>query len=411
MTVKKVSLRITPDPSLHVAEESKIPHIKITQSKPFAMIGAARVPTIATTSVQPDEQTCFGPRGGALMSEDGPFWICDTGHHRLLGWDKMPKDDDTPADWIIGQPTMNHEGRNAKGNVTAFSVNVPTGICSYQWQDHSGDKQIGMIVADAWNHRVLVWNNLPQSNNVPADLVLGQVDFNRGESNRGTQTADAGNMHWPYGVAWEDGHLIVADAENRRLLIWKGMPTSNGQPADTVLGQKNFECRDENAGGVPSKMSMRWPHGLAYWKDHLCVSDAGNNRIMVWKGIPETNGADCDYILGQKDEILVDHNQSLYWPRANTLNMPYGIASFRDWLIVADTANSRLLSWHIDDLKNNAHARGLCGQDNFHVKGDNRWLPAVADSVCWPYGIQIENDILTVADSGNNRVSLWKLIP
>ena len=68
------------------------------------------------------------------------------------------------------------------------------------------------------------------------------------------------------------------------------------------------------------------------------------------------------------------------------------------------------MSWHIDDLKTNAHARGLGGQDNFHVKGDNRWLAASSDSLCWPYGIHIESDILTVADSGNNRVSLWKLL-
>ena len=32
-----------------------------------------------------------------------------------------------------------------------------------------------------------------------------------------------------------------------------------------------------------------------------------------------------------------------------------------------------------------------------------------ADSVCWPYGIQALEDIVVVADSGNNRVSLWKL--
>ena len=89
--------------------------------------------------------------------------------------------------------------------------------------------------------------------------------------------------------------------------------------------------------------------------------------------------------------------------------MPYGIAVYKDWLVTADTANSRLLAWHIDDLADNASARALAGQINFHDKGDNRWLPAVEDSLCWPYGIQISGDVLTVADSGNNRVSLWRL--
>jgi hypothetical protein len=131
---------------------------------------------------------------------------------------------------------------------------------------------------------------------------------------------------------------------------------------------------------------------------------------MIWKnGIPEDNGTPCDTILGQKDGVLVDHNQSLYWPRANCLNMPYAIATIDKWLLVADTANSRLLGWHIDDLKTNAAARALSGQLNFHEKGDNRWQPPTSDSFCWPYGLQTWGDVVAVADSGNNRVSLWRL--
>jgi hypothetical protein len=89
--------------------------------------------------------------------------------------------------------------------------------------------------------------------------------------------------------------------------------------------------------------------------------------------------------------------------------MPYGLTVVDDWLLVADTASSRLLGWHVDDLKTGADARALTGQLNFHDKGDNRWQPACADSFCWPYGIQSMGDVIVVADSGNNRVSLWKL--
>ena len=34
-----------------------------------------------------------------------------------------------------------------------------------------------LVVIDAGNHRALVWNQFPQSNSQPADLVLGQPDF------------------------------------------------------------------------------------------------------------------------------------------------------------------------------------------------------------------------------------------
>ena len=401
---KQVTLKVTPDPSLRVAEEKAVPHQPLLETEPFAVLGADRHPSMVTMGVKPDENTCFGPRGAAVMNDQGTVWICDTGHHRLLGWKRLPENDDTPADWVIGQPDMFSEGRNGKGDVNATTVNVPTGICLIE---HDG--QTGMAVADAWNHRILIWKILPDDNNVPADIVLGQADFNSGESNRGETFATADSMHWPYGVAWQDEHLLVADSENRRVLIWKGLPETNQTP-DTVLGQKDFTCRDENAGDEPSAMSMRWPHGICLWGGHLCVSDAGNNRIMIWKGgIPQTNGAPCDIVLGQKDEILVDHNQSLYWPRANSLNMPYAIATINEWLLVADTANSRLLGWHIDDLETDAHARALSGQLNFHEKGDNRWQPPTSDSFCWPYGLQTFGDVVAVADSGNNRVSLWRL--
>lgn len=400
MSVQQIKMKVSPSPSLRVPEAGEVPHQALFEAEPFAVLGAPRVPTMVTTGVRPDASTCFGPRGGAVTGTDGSVWISDTGHHRLLGWKSMPEKDGAPADWVMGQPDFNSEGRNAKGPVNATTLNVPTGICA------CGE---GMAVADAWNHRVLIWKQCPQDHNVPADIVLGQADFTSGEGNRGSNRATADSLHWPYGVTWLDGKLLVADSENRRVLIWNGLPETNSQPADLVLGQTDFVSRNENAGGEPNAMSIRWPHGIALWHGYLCISDAGNNRIMIWKGIPNQNGTPCDLVLGQTSTELVDHNQSLYWPRANTLNMPYAIASHEDWLLVADTANSRLLGWHIDDLKTGAAARALTGQLNFHDKGDNRWQPPVADSVCWPYGLQTSGKIVAVADSGNNRVSLWRL--
>ena len=400
MSVQQIKMKVSPSPSLRVPEACEVPFQSLLEAEPFAVLGAPRVPGLVTGGVSPDASTCFGPRGGAIMAADGPVWISDTGHHRLLGWKTLPQQDGVPADWVIGQADFNSEGRNAKGPVTATTLNVPTGICA------CGE---GMAVADAWNHRILIWKQCPQDHNVPADIVLGQKDFNSGEGNRGSELATADSFHWPYGVAWLDDKLLVADSENRRVLVWNGLPETNSQPADLVLGQTDFVSRNENAGDEASAMSMRWPHGIALWRGHLCISDAGNNRVMIWKNFPEDNGAACDFVLGQTSTERIDHNQSLYWPRATTLNMPYAIASHDDWLLVTDTANSRLLGWHIDDLETGAAARALTGQLNFHDKGDNRWQPPVADSVCWPYGLQTSGKVVAVADSGNNRVSLWRL--
>jgi hypothetical protein len=369
--------------------------------EPLAVLGADRVPSLVTAGVPVDRASCFGPRGAVLLEPGGPLWICDTGHHRLLGWRDRPHRDRTPADWVIGQAGFQREGRNAKGEVSSTSLNVPTGV--------SGFGASGLAVADAWNHRILIWTTRPTESHVPADLVLGQPDFKSSDPNRGRGFPSADSLFWPYGVACFGGRLFVADSENRRVLVWNELPRENGRPADLVLGQPTFHDRDENCGRAADDATMRWPHGVSTWREHLAVADAGNNRIMIWRSFPVSHGQRADVVLGQPSGAAIDHNQSLYWPRADTLNMPYAVASSGDWLLAADTASSRLVGWHIDDLRTGSSARALAGQAHFHDKGDNRWLPPIADSLCWPYGVSVCDPFAVVADSGNNRVSVWEL--
>ena len=347
-------------------------------------------------SIRPDASTLFGPRGACLHA-DGSLWVADTGHHRLLGWRAVPVEDNAPADILIGQPTFEAEGRNGKAEPGAASVNVPTGICAFR---------DGLAVADAWNHRVLIWLKTPTENNQPADIVLGQKDFASALANEGADRPTATTLHWPYGVAAIDGRLVVCDTGNRRLLVWNDVRES-GQGADLVLGQADFTNRDENAGGAVSAMSMRWPHQIASWLGRLAVADAGNNRIMIWNGFPTANGVPCDAVLGQADFAACDHNGATYYPSNRTLNMPYALACHGGQLIVGDTANSRLVGWC--DPETGSAADALTGQPDFAAKGDNRWGVATRDSLCWPYGLSVLGGLVAIADSGNNRVLLWEV--
>ena len=156
-----------------------------------------------------------------------------------------------------------------------------------------------LAVADAWNHRVLIWHGFPRTSNQPADIVLGQVDFAGGLANRGADAPGGDTLNWCYGVTIADGRLFVADTGNRRVLMWNRIPERNGAPADLVMGQADFACRDENAGRAIGAIGMRWPHAVVAADSALMVADAGNNRIMVWRSMPERNGAPCDFVLGQ----------------------------------------------------------------------------------------------------------------
>ena len=275
-------------------------------------------------------------------------------------------------------------------------MNVPTGVAAFS---------DGLVLADPWNHRVLIWRERPTGNGQPADIVLGQDQADGVLANRGADRPSAATLHWPYGVAGIAGRLVVADTGNRRVLVFDD-PTASGQPAAAVLGQRDFQTRDENAGGDVSAVSMRWPHGIAFWDGHLVIADAGNNRLMLWSGWPAGPGSPCTSILGQADAGGCDHNRGDYYPSDRSLNMPYAVASAGDRLVVADTANSRLLGW---SSPAGEAADRLAGQPDFTAKGDNRWGLPARDSLCWPYGLSVLGSTLAIADSGNNRVLIWRL--
>ena len=106
------------------------------------------------------------------------------------------RDDHVAADFCIGQSDFAHEGRNAKGPPNGASFNVPTGVAA--------TRDI-LAVADAWNHRVLIWHGLPERSR-PADVVLGQVDFSATQANRGGEvTADKLEL-----VLWRRHHRHIA---------------------------------------------------------------------------------------------------------------------------------------------------------------------------------------------------------
>src|SRR5262249_57429068 len=124
-----------------------------------------------------------------------------------------------------------------------------------------------------------------------------------------------------------------------------GPRARGGAPADLVLGQRSFTARDENAGGEPGAIGMRWPHAIASWCGELTIADAGNNRIMGWRSWPSEHGVPCDYVLGQASTTEIDHNRGAYYPTAATLNMPYGLARPGGRLPVRRPASSRLLGF------------------------------------------------------------------
>ena len=157
-----------------------------------------------------------------------------------------------------------------------------------------------LIVTDTNHSRVLIWNTVPTSD-TPANLVLGQTDFTGTAPNQGLAAPTAATLYHPAGV-WTDGtRLVVLDFSNNRVLIWNTFPTTDGQPADLVLGQTGFTTKLSNQGAsAPTAATLNDPYdGVTSNGLQLFITDSNNNRVLIWNTFPTTNDQAADVVLGQ----------------------------------------------------------------------------------------------------------------
>ncbi|MEI8096218.1 MAG: immunoglobulin-like domain-containing protein [Spirochaetales bacterium] len=155
-----------------------------------------------------------------------------------------------------------------------------------------------LVVADQGNARVLIWNTIPTSDGQPADVVLGHSDY----VTSGIPATSASSMD-PYGVAIVGTKLLVADFSYHRVLIYNSIPTNNNQAADMVLGQSGFTTPSSanTFSSTTNSSTLRYPTQV--WSDgtKVLVLDQGNNRILVWNSFPTTYGQAADVVIGQSD--------------------------------------------------------------------------------------------------------------
>jgi uncharacterized protein (TIGR03437 family) len=165
-----------------------------------------------------------------------------------------------------------------------------------------------LLLADTDNNRILIWKTIPTTIDQPADIVLGQADFTTSAIGL---TSSA--LRGPQGVWVQGTRIFVADTDNSRVLIWNGIPTSNNQPADVVLGEPNFTSAPPATTSVlPATASNLFsPVSVTSDGQRLIVTDLGNNRVLIWNSIPTQNGQAADVVVGQPNMISGGQNDVL----------------------------------------------------------------------------------------------------
>ena len=377
-----------------------VPTVDLTGGwAPHFWLGAPAPGGLALPAAQPSMAWMYSPRG--VFVSDEHLVVADSGNHRVLIWHGVPERDEQPADVVLGQPDGETEGPAAGGRGPERGMHLPTGVIVYDGK---------LIVADAWHHRILVWDPVPTVNDVPPDLIIGQPDASSVEVNRGGDCC-ASSLYWPFGIGMVGTTFWVADTGNRRVLGWRnGIPDAD-QPADVILGQPDGVSHGENRDGPAGPDSFRWAHDIAGRDDLLLVADAGDHRMLGWSPQPEADRP-ADVVVGQPD--FTSAEEWPYGPHTNDrMRFPYAVSldatGGQERLAVADTANNRILLWDgMPEGPIGAGAKYVLAQPDFGSNGENRWTSVQRNTLCWPYGLSLHGDTLAVADSGNNRVMLWR---
>ncbi len=214
-----------------------------------------------------------------------------------------------------------------------------------------------LIVADQNNHRVLIWNSVPTTNGAPADIELGQPDFNASTADNGGRSNITFNA--PDDVFSTGDKLVVSEDGSSRVLIWNTFPTQNRQPADVVLGRTSFS---DSTGNVCDNLHVGSVQGVSIFNNKLIVASRNQNRVLIWNSVPTTSSVAPDVVVGQAD---FTHCTALA-AAANTLSDPRGVqVDSNGRLIVGDRGNRRILIWNSIPANSSANADIVIGQPDF----------------------------------------------
>jgi hypothetical protein len=332
----------------------------------------------------------YGPSYSAISSK-GMLAVAEQSTGSVKIWYKIPNSNGQPADVEVGNPDF------------FVTNNGPTASYARSFDGVAWSPDGNKLIAACGNqNRVLIWNSIPDTNGQPADVVLGHPDF----ISTGAGTSST-SLYYPCGVMVSpNGKLLVAEYYNHRVLVWNSIPTTNGAPADVVIGQPDF---NSNTAGSQADM-LNSPWGVNYSPDgKLLIANAHNNNVFIYDSIPVSNGESATLVIGHNQfglNSLGVSDSTMYIPVAATVTTDGKVA-------VAEFGNSRVLIFDSVPVTNGAHADVVLGQPDFN--SDNIFAPSGTpdtNNLSRVYNVSTDlNGRLFVAGRDMNRVMVFGDLP
>lgn len=319
----------------------------------------------------------------------GKVYVADTLNNRVLAFDRGAKS----ANSVWGQSDFT---LNSANQIKPESLAAPAGIVI----DYS-QQPFALYISDVQNHRVLGWrDSIRFKNGQPADIVIGQPDFNSSIPNvdKANQTPSATSLAAPRGIAVDSvGSLFVADSGNNRVLRYPRPVDQSGRVTpDLVFGQPDFET---SSAAIVGPGTLRAPFGVTLaFGDSLLVADTGNNRVLEYPN----GGTSAIRVYGQPDftTAVLPTTATL---SGQTLAGPQAVAvDIFSAVYIADTGANRVLVYtNTRDADRGLSAEIVIGQPNLN----SALSGASATRMRGPVGLAVDgNGRIYVSDNTNNRV-------
>jgi uncharacterized protein (TIGR03437 family) len=428
----------------------------VFNSNPTRVFGAPRLSPITTSNPNLIEgREFYSPFGVALDTSASPpiVYVADSYNDRVLAWKNSAGfANGDKADLVIGQKDFFSTLRGGPGTSLSSGLYLPVAVAV--------DGKGNLYVADAGNNRIVRFPAPFAQNSTPvlADLVIGQPALGSGNfpnQGQGTPTAStlylagSNGSYFNSGLAFDgQGNLWATDTGNNRALRYNAGSLSAGGTvsADLVLGQPDYTSNSAATGSTPlrvNKSVLSQPFGVAVSQSgDIYVSDRGA-RVLYFHGPISANGQAANRILGVVVPTKGVPNppglngcpanppqlcQVTLGAQSGSSILPaFGLATVGDNVFVADTFNNRVVEydtpakWAPECVYN---PNAVCaagtqfsptpiaylgqGNNGQSVKPNQGQREPSENSVAGPYGAVGAGTDLWVADSGNNRVLVYR---
>ncbi len=179
-----------------------------------------------------------------------------------------------------------------------------------------------------------------------AELMISGLDFNK----------TGGGLHFnhPNGLATNGSNLLLCDRFNNRVLVWSNAPESYSDLPDLVIGQEDF---DSNLNGS-QKNQLNWPGNASLSNNGiLAITDTYNDRILIWKTMPLSNGISADISIHLPSITPKGATQVWSWP--------WGVWTDGVRLAAVATQGGTLLFWNSIPTKDNQKPDYTISNPNF----------------------------------------------